>query len=55
MSRRIKVRGDLVLAQSLETVFEKANGRDVSFLKKLGLITQLSHFFILAGFGIYKK
>ncbi len=29
MSRRIKVRGDLVLAQSLETVFEKANGRDV--------------------------
>lgn len=26
MSRRIKVRGDLVLAQSLETVFEKANG-----------------------------
>ena len=30
MSGRIKVRGDLVLAQSLETVFEKANGRDVS-------------------------
>lgn len=29
MGGRIKVRGDLILAQSLETVFEKANGREV--------------------------
>ncbi|CAO3615306.1 unnamed protein product [Mucor hiemalis] len=29
MVGRIKVRGDLILAQSLETVFEKANGREV--------------------------
>jgi putative sterol carrier protein len=30
MVGRIKVRGDLVLAQRLEEVFEKAGGRDVS-------------------------
>ena len=31
MAGRIKVRGDLVLAQRLEEVFERAGGRDVSF------------------------
>jgi putative sterol carrier protein len=30
MAGRIKVRGDLLLAQKLEEVFEKAGGRDVS-------------------------
>lgn len=29
MTGRIKVRGDLLLAQQLEQVFEKANGRKV--------------------------
>lgn len=29
MAGRIKVRGDLVLAQKLEEVFEKAGGREV--------------------------
>jgi putative sterol carrier protein len=29
MAGRIKVRGDLLLAQKLEEVFEKAGGRDV--------------------------
>lgn len=33
MSGKIKVRGDLILAQKLEEIFEKAGGRDVSVLK----------------------
>lgn len=34
MVGRIKVRGDLVLAQRLEEVFEKAGGKDVKLFKK---------------------
>lgn len=34
MVGRIKVRGDLVLAQRLEEVFERAGGRDVSLERK---------------------
>ncbi|KAL0078783.1 hypothetical protein J3Q64DRAFT_1733422 [Phycomyces blakesleeanus] len=36
MSGKIKVRGDLILAQRLEEVFEKAGGRDraLEFIKK---------------------
>lgn len=34
MVGRIKVRGDLVLAQRLEEVFERAGGRDVSLMYK---------------------
>ena len=30
MTGKIKVRGDLILAQKLEDIFEKAGGRDVS-------------------------
>ncbi|KAI9027584.1 hypothetical protein CLU79DRAFT_803144 [Phycomyces nitens] len=44
MSGKIKVRGDLILAQRLEEVFEKAGGRDraLEFIKKNEKILVLS-------------
>lgn len=39
MVGRIKVRGDLVLAQRLEEVFERAGGRDVSLKYNLPKLT----------------
>lgn len=54
MVGRIKVRGDLILAQSLETVFEKANGREV---RKRTLYTSrhilILSYYSLACFAIY--
>lgn len=38
MTGKIKVRGDLILAQKLEDIFEKAGGRDVSLNWDLKLI-----------------
>ena len=37
VARRIKVRGDLVLAQRLEKLFEKAGGREVYYFLYTGL------------------
>lgn len=41
MVGRIKVRGDLVLAQRLEEVFERAGGRDVSLKYNLPNVANL--------------
>jgi succinate dehydrogenase/fumarate reductase cytochrome b subunit len=49
---RIKVRGDLVLAQRLEEVFEKAGGREVSILF---VVMYYMYSFYLACHRIYEK
>jgi len=41
MVGRIKVRGDLVLAQRLEEVFERAGGRDVGLKYNLPNVANL--------------
>lgn len=42
MTGKIKVRGDLILAQKLEDIFEKAGGRDVSLNWDLKLIVWIT-------------